>query len=122
MGRRTPGGTLSDLLAGQRLPAAVRLRARRSRNLAGIVAAQHAGRPTIVAASASVDRARAVAREKPMGIGTDVFNRSRFPWGRALWADTVVLVRAHARLRAPDAQRALLCEPAPRQAELNFEP
>jgi hypothetical protein len=48
-------GTVFELLAGQRLPAPVRLRTCRSRNLAGAVAAQHAGRPAIVATSPSLD-------------------------------------------------------------------
>lgn len=40
----------------------------------------------------------------------------------ALLADAVVWLRAHALLHAPDAQRALLRQLAPQQAELNFEP
>lgn len=40
----------------------------------------------------------------------------------ALLADAVVLLRAHALLHAPVAQRALLCDLAPQQAELNFQP
>ncbi len=56
-----------------------------------------------------------------LGLGQMFFNSLRFTWCMALLADAVVLLRAHALLRAPTAQRALLCELAPQQAELNFE-
>jgi hypothetical protein len=48
-------------------------------------------------------------------------NSLRLTWCLSLLADAVVLLRAHALLHAPAAQRALLCELAPRQADLNFE-
>lgn len=57
-----------------------------------------------------------------LGLGQMFFNSLRFTWCLALLADAVVLLRAHALLHAPAAQRALLCELAPQQAELKFEP
>jgi hypothetical protein len=56
-----------------------------------------------------------------LGLGTMFFNSLRLTWCLALLADAVVLLRAHALLRAPAAERALLRELAPQQAELNFE-
>lgn len=55
-----------------------------------------------------------------LGLGQMFFNSLRFTWCMALLADAVVLLRAHALLRAPVAQRALLCELAPKQAQLDF--
>jgi hypothetical protein len=40
----------------------------------------------------------------------------------ALLADAAVLLRAHALLHAAPVERALLCEMARQQGELNFEP
>jgi hypothetical protein len=57
-----------------------------------------------------------------LGLGWMFFNSLRLPWCMALLADAVVLLRAHALLHAPLAQRALLCQLAPQQAELNFDP
>lgn len=57
-----------------------------------------------------------------LGLGRMFFNSLRFTWCMALLADAVVLLRAHALLHAPAAQRALLRELAPQQAEWNFEP
>jgi hypothetical protein len=56
-----------------------------------------------------------------LGLGQMFFNSLRFTWCMALLADAVVLLRAHALLRAPAAERALLCELAPQQTELHFE-
>lgn len=56
-----------------------------------------------------------------LGLGRMFFNSLRFTWCMALLADSVLLLRAHALLHAPAAERALLCELAPRQAELDFE-
>lgn len=55
-----------------------------------------------------------------LGLGQMFFNSLRFTWCMALLADAVALLRTHALLHATAAQRALLCELAPRQAELNF--
>jgi hypothetical protein len=49
------------------------------------------------------------------------FNSLRLTWCLALLADAVVLLRTHAVLHAPAAERALLCGLAPQQAELDFE-
>ena len=56
-----------------------------------------------------------------LGLGQMFFNSLRFTWSMALLADAVGLLRAHALLHAPAAERALLRELAPRQTELNFE-
>ena len=56
-----------------------------------------------------------------LGLGQMFFNSLRLTWCLALLADAVVLLRAHALLRAPATERALLCELARQQAELNFE-
>ena len=56
-----------------------------------------------------------------LGLGQTFFNSLRFTWCMALLADAVVLLRAQALLHAPAAQRALLGELAPQQAELKFE-
>jgi hypothetical protein len=56
-----------------------------------------------------------------LGLGQMFFNSLRFTWCMALLADAVLLLRAHALLHAPAAERALLCELAPQQTELHFE-
>jgi hypothetical protein len=56
-----------------------------------------------------------------LGLGTMFFNSLRLTWCMALLADAVVLLRAHAVLHAPAAERALLCDLAPQQSEMNFE-
>src|SRR5207245_10420143 len=56
-----------------------------------------------------------------LGMGQMFFNSLRLTWCMALLADAGVLLRAHALLRAPAVERALLCELAPKQGELNFE-
>lgn len=56
-----------------------------------------------------------------LGLGQMFFNSLRLTWCLALLADAVVLLRAHALLDAPAAERSMLCELAPRQAELSFE-
>lgn len=57
-----------------------------------------------------------------LGLGQMFFNSLRLTWCRALLADAAVLLRTHALLRAPTTERALLCELAPQQTELNFSP
>ena len=57
-----------------------------------------------------------------LGLGTLFFNSLRLTWCLALLADAVVLLRAHALLHAPVAERALLRQRASQQAELPFEP
>ena len=57
-----------------------------------------------------------------LGLGAMFFNSLRLTWCLALLADAVVLLRAHALLHAPASERALLCELASQQGELNFEP
>jgi len=56
-----------------------------------------------------------------LGLGQMFFNSLRLTWCMALLADAAVLLRAHALLHAPALERALLCELAPKQGELNFE-
>ena len=56
-----------------------------------------------------------------LGLGQMFFNSLRLTWCLALLADAVMLLRAHALLRAPAPERAVLCELAPQQAELSFE-
>ena len=56
-----------------------------------------------------------------LGLGQMFLNSLRLTWCMALLADAAVLLRAHALLHAPASERALLCELAPRQVELNFE-
>ncbi len=55
-----------------------------------------------------------------LGLGQMFLNSLRLTWCMALLADAAVLLRAHALLHAPAFERALLCELAPQQAELNF--
>ena len=50
------------------------------------------------------------------------FNSLRLTWCLALLADAAVLLRTHALLCAPITERALLCELAPQQTELDFSP
>ena len=57
-----------------------------------------------------------------LGLGQMFFNSLRLTWGLALLADAAVLLRTHALLRAPATERALLCELASQQAELDFAP
>jgi hypothetical protein len=56
-----------------------------------------------------------------LGLGQMFFNSLRLTWCMALLADAVALLRARALLAAPAATRPLLCQLAPRQAEMNFE-
>jgi hypothetical protein len=56
-----------------------------------------------------------------LGLGAMFFNSLRLTWCMALLADAAVLLRAHALLHAPAMDRALLCQLAPRQAELKLE-
>jgi len=57
-----------------------------------------------------------------LGLGAMFFNSLRLTWCMALLADAAVLLRAHALLHAAPVERALLCELALQQGELNFEP
>ena len=57
-----------------------------------------------------------------LGLAQMFFNSLRLTWCMALLADAAVLLRTHALLRAPITERALLCELAPQQTELNFSP
>jgi hypothetical protein len=57
-----------------------------------------------------------------LGLGQMFFNSLRLTWCLALLADAAVLLRIHALLRAPTTERALLCELAVQQAELDFAP
>lgn len=57
-----------------------------------------------------------------LGLGQMFFNSLRLTWCLALLADAAVLLRAHALLRAPATDRVLLCELAPQQGELDFNP
>ncbi len=56
-----------------------------------------------------------------LGLGRMFFNSLRLTWCWALLADAVVLLRAHALLHAPAAERVWLHELAPPQTELNFQ-
>lgn len=56
-----------------------------------------------------------------LGLGAMFFNSLRLTWCMALLADAAVLLRTHALLHAPPAERALLGGLAPRQGELDFE-
>jgi len=56
-----------------------------------------------------------------LGLSALFFNSLRLTWCMALLAEAAVLWRAHALLHAPPSERALLCELALRQGELNFE-
>ncbi len=56
-----------------------------------------------------------------LGLEQMFFNSLRFTWCMALLAAAAVLLRVHALLHAPASERALLCELAPQQGELNFE-
>jgi hypothetical protein len=57
-----------------------------------------------------------------LGLGQMFFISLRLTWCLALLADAAVLLRTHALLRAPTTERALLCELAPQQTELDFSP
>ena len=56
-----------------------------------------------------------------LGLGQMFFNSLRLTWCMALLADAAVLLRTHALLHAPANARTLLCDLAPKQAELSFE-
>jgi hypothetical protein len=56
-----------------------------------------------------------------LGLGQMFFNSLRLTWCFGLLADAVMLLRGHALLRAPAAERALLRELAPQQTELDFD-
>jgi len=56
-----------------------------------------------------------------LGLGQMFFNSLRLTWCMALLADAAVLLRAHVLLHASATQRALLCELAPQQGELDFD-
>ena len=57
-----------------------------------------------------------------LGLGQMFLNSLRLTWCVALLADAVGLLRAHALLHAPAAERPLLSALAPTQGELPFEP
>src|SRR2546426_2248295 len=74
----------------------------------------------IVAAGPWIEPAQSYEKNQ-LGLGQMFFNSLPLTWCMALLADAAVLLRAHALLRAPAVERALLCKLAPKQGELNFE-
>lgn len=68
-------GTVRVVLGGIAVSAPFWIRGRNARNTDGIDSLGQPGGVATVAAGASVDRAGAVVREKPVGIGRDVFEQ-----------------------------------------------